>query len=384
MNTLVSQPFRTLLWVMTAILALAYIPFASEYMLQYFTAAAPQWQNQVLAHAVSEDFAYGPGSIAATQHAHFINHRVAMLLHTVPGSLALLLCIAQFSTRLRQRYLNVHRLIGRMTMLLVLVSMLAGAVFLLQATPDQSRLGGFANTALLWGLDLTTLTAMVLAFVAICRKDIQAHRAFVILMFTMLTTTPLLRYGWLVVAWFVPTADQLTAQNLAAIFLVTAAPGFAMVALAMSDGFNRSMPATMMAPPLACWLTRLLPVVALVGMAVLCLRMNGMRTGYNMEIFIAQALPWALSWLVITALLRRARRLGQAASVQHLQVFSWSIALLPVGVNIGWSLFGLFMADSAEAYMTVAMLGAGGSMYIAYFWIVLHDATFWRRSTQQG
>src|SRR3974390_1631691 len=36
-----------------------------------------------------------------------------MVLHGVPGALALFLGVFQFSSRLRQRYLNVHRVMGR-------------------------------------------------------------------------------------------------------------------------------------------------------------------------------------------------------------------------------------------------------------------------------
>src|SRR5574341_383605 len=36
-----------------------------------------------------------------------------MLAHGVPGALALLLGVFQFSSRLRQRYLQVHRMTGR-------------------------------------------------------------------------------------------------------------------------------------------------------------------------------------------------------------------------------------------------------------------------------
>lgn len=378
MNVLVSHPVKTFLWFIAATLALLYVPFAAEYMLQYFTLDAPQWQNHVLSMAASKDFAWGPGSIAATQHDNFTNHRWAMLMHAVPGSLALMLCIPQLSKRLRQRHIKVHRAIGKAVMLLVLWSMLAGAAFLLQAHPDQSRLGGIANTVLLWGLDLTTLTALTMAYVSVRCKDIQTHRAFVILMFTMLTTTPLLRYAWLVIAQLVPSADQLTAQNMAAIFLVAAAPGLAMIALVMSEGFNRPQRTPMVSATLTQWVDRVLPLVSLLGVIALYFRMNQINTGYDTETFIAQALPLALLWIAVTLLKRQARRSGQIANVERLRIFLWGIALVPVGINIVWSLLIPLMADPNEAYMTAAMAGAGGSMYAAYFWVVLHDATLWR------
>ena len=45
-----------------------------------------------------------------------------MLAHGVPGALALVLGVLQFSTRLRQRHLQLHRVLGRIYVGSVVVS----------------------------------------------------------------------------------------------------------------------------------------------------------------------------------------------------------------------------------------------------------------------
>ena len=45
-----------------------------------------------------------------------------MLLHGIPGAIALFLGVFQFSGRLRQRYLQLHRVMGRIEVLLVEVA----------------------------------------------------------------------------------------------------------------------------------------------------------------------------------------------------------------------------------------------------------------------
>jgi uncharacterized membrane protein len=92
-----------------------------------------------------------------------------MLAHGVPGALALLLGVFQFSNRLRQRYLQVHRVLGRIYVGCVAISApVAVVVALTLPIPTLAMASAIQATGWL----LTTATALY----CIRTGRVQQHR----------------------------------------------------------------------------------------------------------------------------------------------------------------------------------------------------------------
>jgi len=100
-------------------------------------------------------------------------HRVALLLHIGGGTLALFCGPFQLWSGLRRRHLSVHRLTGY---LYIGGVAMAGAAAFYLGFFTQPRDFGVA----LWGLAVAWWTTVGMAFVAIHRKQIAAHREWMI------------------------------------------------------------------------------------------------------------------------------------------------------------------------------------------------------------
>lgn len=100
-----------------------------------------------------------------------------LMVHVVGAVLYVLVGAFQFSARLRRRHLNWHRTAGR---ILVLAGLAVAVSGLWMTLFFPGALGG----DLLWGIRLLVSSAMaafiVLGFTAIRRRDIAAHRAWMI------------------------------------------------------------------------------------------------------------------------------------------------------------------------------------------------------------
>jgi uncharacterized membrane protein len=98
----------------------------------------------------------------------------AFYLHISFGGLALLIGWTQFSKKLRGRYLNVHRLIGKIYVLSVLISSCAGFYIALFASGGIISTLGFGTLALLW------LYTDVQAYTSIRRLHVAEHERWMI------------------------------------------------------------------------------------------------------------------------------------------------------------------------------------------------------------
>ena len=106
----------------------------------------------------------------------YYEHRLATFLHVLPGALVLLLVPLQFSSRVRSRYISVHRWSGRLILLAVIPLAFSG--FFFGAMPFAGPLETLA-TVVFGGL---FLLAAARAFVAIRQRDIGRHREWMIRM----------------------------------------------------------------------------------------------------------------------------------------------------------------------------------------------------------
>jgi uncharacterized membrane protein len=100
--------------------------------------------------------------------------RVWLLMHITGGMTALLIGPFQFSQRLRQRHLKLHRFMGRTY--LIAIACAASAAFYLAATTAFGQAWGLA----LAGLATAWVTTSGMAFYAIKLRQIPVHREWMV------------------------------------------------------------------------------------------------------------------------------------------------------------------------------------------------------------
>jgi uncharacterized membrane protein len=100
----------------------------------------------------------------------FAEHIVPLLLHVGGGTLALFLGAWGFWGRFRNKYLNLHRWLGRIYLLAVLVGGTSGVYMAVNAFGGLTTRFGFSLLAMLW------LATGGMAYWRIRQGNIQAHR----------------------------------------------------------------------------------------------------------------------------------------------------------------------------------------------------------------
>jgi uncharacterized membrane protein len=116
--------------------------------------------------------------------------QVAFYAHIVFAGLALLLSPLQFVARLRDRAPRVHRVNGRVVLGAIGLASLAGLVLAPMNVAGPVGTAGFGALAVLWA------TFAVLAFRAIRRGDVVAHRRWMVRTFALTYAAVTLRL-WL-------------------------------------------------------------------------------------------------------------------------------------------------------------------------------------------
>lgn len=94
--------------------------------------------------------------------------------HIVFGGLALLIGWLQFSRKLRRTNIILHRRIGKIYVISVLISSICGFYIALFATGGIISMIGFISLDIIW------LTMTVLGFLTIIKKDIESHKKLMI------------------------------------------------------------------------------------------------------------------------------------------------------------------------------------------------------------
>jgi hypothetical protein len=132
----------------------------------------------------------------------FITHPGLTLLHTVAGSIFILLALFQFSSRIRKRHIGFHRWSGRLIVLIALVSGLFG---LLLAVPFRFTGRLSSSAAFIFGVFF--LAAILRAYLAIRQHDVTRHQEWMIRAFSVAIGISVVRiaFGLLVLIGFNPT-----------------------------------------------------------------------------------------------------------------------------------------------------------------------------------
>jgi len=98
----------------------------------------------------------------------------AFYIHITFGGLALLIGWTQFSARLRQRYLNMHRLVGKIYVIAVALSSIAGLYIAFFATGGLVCVLGFGFLAITW------LISNVMGYSTIRQGHVLLHQKWMI------------------------------------------------------------------------------------------------------------------------------------------------------------------------------------------------------------
>lgn len=106
----------------------------------------------------------------------YVEHPWVTLLHIVPGLLFLTLVPFQFVARIRQRHINIHRIIGR---ILVVCAFITG-VFALIAAFRFPAYGGVSTQAATLFFSLIFLFSLIKAVYHIRKKEVHLHREWMI------------------------------------------------------------------------------------------------------------------------------------------------------------------------------------------------------------
>ena len=116
--------------------------------------------------------------------------QVAFYAHIVFAGVALLVGPFQFSQTIRDRFVRLHRAIGRAYIVAVLVG--GSAAFVMSFFSSVGLLGffGFGSLAVLW------VFATTMAYRAIRRRDLASHQAWMMRSFALTYAAPTLRL-WL-------------------------------------------------------------------------------------------------------------------------------------------------------------------------------------------
>jgi uncharacterized membrane protein len=99
---------------------------------------------------------------------------IAFYLHIVPGGLTLLTGWAQFNSKLRNRHLNRHRLLGKIYVFSALLSALAGIYIGFYATGGSIAAAGFILLGVCW------FYSTFMAYLHVRKQRIEAHQRMMI------------------------------------------------------------------------------------------------------------------------------------------------------------------------------------------------------------
>ena len=115
-----------------------------------------------------------PGARTGFVESLFANTPFAIGLHLGGGAIAIVLGALQFSTKLRTRYLSLHRRLGQIYIVSVVVSGCAGFILAVDSTGGLVSHFGFGVMAIVW-----VSTALV-AWQKVLDRDIAAHRTWML------------------------------------------------------------------------------------------------------------------------------------------------------------------------------------------------------------
>ena len=357
-------------WVAIGLVCLIYAPMAIEYMAQYFTPRAPELYLRSISEVVRLNHDSTVGSLVHHEVPTYVRSRGIMVVHTVAAGIAILLGVLQFSKRVRRNWPGLHRLAGRLMLIVVAASMATALAFLFRTGSAQTTSGPpFYNVLLLFAIFV--LAGAVLAFTAIIRGQVRLHQAFMTYMFAMLLTAPIIR---VVVITLLLTADG---ESFNTDFMIGAAMAGplavfgATIAMRYFTGKAKSRP-SFASLPAVTWGARVAGVVGLLVVTGVGVKL---LDSVDMPIFMV-ILETVMLLLACVALRRRARAAGEENAAKDWGILESAIISTPVVCLVLFAIYSLFW-PAAMAFFCAILASPVVAMSIGYFPIA------WTRRTQR-
>jgi hypothetical protein len=205
------QIVSKVVWLLIAGYCVLYAPMAIEYFFHFFDSNAPYLWLKFFTKVTGEQHTLGAGSAEVVQHKIYAQHRVSMLFHSMMGGTAILLASIQFYAPFRRKHPNVHRNIGKLFFVVVVISMAGSITFLIKAGPSN-MFNGLPFYLQLWLLAIGTLSSLILGIIAIVKQQRRMHQVAMIYCFALLLSAPVLRAEWLIIGSMFEGVTQQTSN----------------------------------------------------------------------------------------------------------------------------------------------------------------------------
>lgn len=345
-------PMSRVLFYVIAAVAFLYLPLAINYMWPVFSPGTPRLQDGINELINGRAYAVGADSVEAVRHADYARHPVVMGIHTTLGGLALAAAMFQFSTRLRTRRPAIHRWTGRAYLAMMTASMLFAIAFLAMTMPVHHFIGR-AFDLQLWGLAIGTLGSGWIGFVAILRRDVVSHRAWMGFSIAMMLTAPLLRVLWIGLQPVIPQHDLLTNLGVSSILLGVLAPFGAAVAFMLTNRGRGGAPDTAAtAPGYRMWLA-----VAILGSVIYTVLFSRLPESVPDSVLAYHLVPLWLAVAIAVVGIRNARAVGDRVREQRWRWLLAGVALAPVAASVT-ALLAAPVYTATDAVLVGGMDGA--------------------------
>lgn len=155
------------------------------------------------------------------RHLHLVSIRWMLIPHALAGTTATLIGPLQLSTRLRSRHLTLHRILGRVYVVAILI---AAPLAIYIATINHQPAIFYTGTIVQSGSWIVTTLA---AFLTARNRHIQQHRQWVVRSYAVTFTFILVRVLNPVPAWYNLSDDAFGAAILVIVFLALLIPDLA-------------------------------------------------------------------------------------------------------------------------------------------------------------
>ncbi|WP_196781979.1 DUF2306 domain-containing protein [Acinetobacter shaoyimingii] len=136
-------------------------------------------------------------------------NKILMLIHVLLGSFCMLLGSFQFWPSFRKKHMKVHRTIGAIYLISVPIAVVTSLLYLANTAPHHIYDHLVAWIAL-WVFGILSLVSISMAVLALKKKRIFEHQAWMAASFACLMVAPMLRWDWALLAIIFPEIDQET------------------------------------------------------------------------------------------------------------------------------------------------------------------------------
>jgi hypothetical protein len=335
-------------WAVIGVVCLIYAPMAIEYMAQYFTPSAPELYLRSISAVISLNPASQVGSLVHHQIPTYVASRSIMLVHTAAAGLALFLGMLQFSARVRRNWPVVHRLSGRLMLIIVAASMITALAFLLRTGSAATTSGPpFFNILMIFAI--CVLAAGVMGFVAIKERQIKLHQAFMTYMFAMLLTAPIIRV--VVITLLVSVSDE----SFNADFMIGAALAGPLAVFGAAVAVRRfgdrvvEPGASIVDHPAISRGSRVAGAIGIVVVVLIGAKLIG-----RIDLPIGGACIVTVGLLLAcVALRRRSRAVGDHPAAKDWEILESAIVATPVACLALWAIYCLFWPVELAFYCAI-------------------------------